>query len=191
MQLLCYYVQWCLSSENTEDGNEITINATLVGKHCGAPHGAFVLVLYNIMLTDLSCQTVHYELSQQPHFTSLLCQRYSEQSIHILWMFATHFSAFFVCYDVHVYGFYKKNILLRTMMTEKLQQNSALHTPYVSYPALSEDRFFSMLLASIWLLNNKPLVFSITCWLTEGAWTPMTTWPYSNAKHKDMLIRVP
>lgn len=23
-------------------------------------------------------------------------------------MFATHFSAFFVCYDVHVYGFYKK-----------------------------------------------------------------------------------
>lgn len=37
--------------------------------------------------------------------------------------------------------------------------------------------FFSMFMASIWLRNDKLLVFSITCWYGDTALFPITTWP--------------
>ena len=47
-----------------------------------------------------------------------------------------------------------------------------------------------MLRASSCVRDMMPLVFSITCWYTEGAWVPMTTWPWRQQVRESWLSRV-
>lgn len=44
--------------------------------------------------------------------------------------------------------------------------------------------FFSMFTASIWLRNDRLLVFSITCWYGDTALLPITTWPWEDNTHQ-------
>lgn len=43
--------------------------------------------------------------------------------------------------------------------------------------------FFSMFMASIWLRNERLLVFSMTCWYGDTALLPITTWPCRGPQH--------
>lgn len=50
--------------------------------------------------------------------------------------------------------------------------------------------FFSMFIASIWLRNDKLLVFSITCWYGDTALFPITTWPWGGKSGSSVLLPV-